>query len=202
MKNIVKSFVYAHLLGLVLTGSAFGETPEGAAPDFQVLDIEPYYAGSAPRQDQAGAATATVSHPPEHERAAAISNGGAYGVIAPLYLYADPLSLIRLVNGDLTPTTFNITVVGVPSGNNLGTAQIVVPGAATLQRSISEIVTAANATPGPSDLTYSFYIQSAGQLAGYQHIIFSNSSGFLENVSVCKYNLNQSFSAASYAEGV
>jgi hypothetical protein len=203
MKAIFRTGTSAALLGIALTTSSIGLGAQVEDAVLATLDVEKYFAGSAPSPVE-GQRTVQTAQSVEivREKPAAISNGGSYGIIAPLYRYADPLSLIRLVNGGLTPTTFSITVVGVPSGNNLGTAQIFVPGAASLQKSISEILTAANATPGVSDTTYSFYIQSAAQLAGYQHIIFSNSSGFLENVSVCKYNLNQSFSATAYAEGV
>ena len=203
MKTIFRTGMSAALLGFALTTSSIGLCAQVEDAVLPTLDVEKYFAGGAPSPVE-GQRTVQSAQSVEivREKPAAISNGGSYGIIAPLYLYADPLSLIRLVNGGLTPTTFSITVVGVPTGNNLGTAQIVVPGAASLQKSISEILTAANATPGERDTTYSFYILSAAQLAGYQHIIWSPSSGFLENVSVCKYNLNQSFSAIAYAEGV
>jgi hypothetical protein len=125
------------------------------------------------------------------ERPAAIK-GEEYAVIAPLYLTADPLSLLRLYNGGVATATFEISVVGSPSGNNYGTASFQIPPRASTQYSVSQIITAAGATSiSPSDSTYSFYLRSAEKSAGYQHILFSNSTGFFENLSLCKYSLNE-----------
>jgi len=178
----------------VVAGFARAENP------LPTIDAAQYLVGQAPA---AAEGYARPSSAPEVERPAAIANGSSYGIIAPLYLFSDPLTLIRLFNGGTASATFNISIVGTPSGTSYGVASIVVPAGAALQRSISNILTAASvANTIPGDTTYSFYIQSAGPATGYQHIIFSNSSGFLENVSVCKAPFNQVFAAVANARGV
>lgn len=187
-------------LGLMLTVFAVASGIALADDTTTTIDAAQYLVGQAPASAEGDALPSSA---PQVERPAAIANGSSYGIIAPLYLHSDPITLIRLFNGGTVSAAFNISVVGTPSGSNYGTASIVVPAGGALQQSVSNILTAANITSTlPGDTTYSFYIQSAGLATGYQHIIFSNSTGFFENVSVCKVPFNQVFSSVANAHGV
>jgi hypothetical protein len=125
------------------------------------------------------------------EKASAL-NGTLYAVIAPTYTGVTQ-SYIRLMNASLTgATTFSVTVVGTPSGRNMGTANISVPKSASPQYALTDIITLANAgslTNG--DTGYALYIQNPDSAAGFQHVAYNNNNFFFENASVCKYLLNE-----------
>lgn len=122
---------------------------------------------------------------------------GSYAVVAPIWTGTDGenLSYIRLANGKgiVTPAataTFNITVVGTPSGNVYGTTSIQVPAAASPQYSITDILSAAGAGPLINgDLGYQLYIASDATMnnTAFQHVIFNGKRGFFENVSACQW---------------
>jgi hypothetical protein len=133
----------------------------------------------------------TQAKPAEHERTQSL-DGRLYAVIAPLYVTPPFLSYIRLVNAGDTPAAFTIAVLGSGTSTTYGTAIYLVPTAATLQLSMAQILVAANAvTRNEADGQFSFYIQSAAPLAGYQHITFSETTRFFQNASVCKYKLQE-----------
>ena len=126
------------------------------------------------------------------ERASAGLDGARYAVVAPTYAGSDGnTSYLRLANGQgaggtiSKPTTFNITVVGSPSGNTYGVARIEVAALASPQFSLQDILTRAGAGGlADGDTAYAFYIQDADRVA-YQHVIYNGANGFFENVSIC-----------------
>lgn len=117
-------------------------------------------------------------------------NGSLYAIVAPTFS-GTTSSFIRLFNGGSATATFSVSVLGSPSGNTYGTANISVPVRAAPQYSLTDIRTLANAgalTGG--DTNYSLYIQSTEPTAGYQHVTFNSTNNFFENVSSCRYLLN------------
>ena len=174
-----------------------------AGDDVPVYKIpDEYLVGRAPegmqgRDHAAAIAAAAASTAREKsasgDRASAI-NGTLYAVVAPTFNNPNgALSYIRLFNGQSTASTFSITVVGSPSGRTMGTASISVARSASPQRSLTQIITLANAgalTGG--DTGYSLYIQNAQPATGFQHVVFNAANGFFENYSVCKSLLDQS----------
>ena len=119
-------------------------------------------------------------------------NGVLYAVVAPLYVAPPFLSYIRLINAGETTAAFTIAVVGSGTATAYGTATYLVPTAATLQLSMSQILVAANAVNrNDADAQFSFYIQSPAPLAGYQHITLNEDARYFGNASVCKYTLQE-----------
>jgi hypothetical protein len=152
---------------------------DGAVP---VMDSEKFLLSQFPP---------AASGASNREREQAV-NGNLYAVIAPLYVTPPFLSYIRLVNAGGTTATFTITVVGSGTATAYGTASYEVPTGATRQLSMSEILVAASAVNRNSaDEQFSFYIQSAQPLAGYQHVTLNETARYFENASVCKYSLQE-----------
>lgn len=134
---------------------------------------------------------AAPANPADRERTQEL-DGRTYAVIAPLYVTPPFLSYIRLVNAGDTTAAFTITVIGAGTATDYGTAVYLVPTAATRQFSMSQILVAANAvTRAPADSQFSFYIQSAAPLGGYQHVTFNETARYFQNASVCKYTLQE-----------
>jgi|GEM_PF-6534715 len=125
------------------------------------------------------------------EKATAL-NGSQYAIIAPTFNGAGGnTSFIRLFNGGTAASNFIVTVLGSPSGNSYGTAQISIPAKASIQYAVSEILTRANAaTLAGGDTSYSLYVQNNDQTAGYQHVLYNELNGFFENLTNCKTALN------------
>lgn len=160
---------------------ASGGAAAGAEPAALLLS-EQFEVGGPP-------APREKSH--ERERSQAV-NGALYAVIAPLYVAPPFLSYIRLVNAGDTTAAFTITVVGSGSATAYGTATYLVPTAATMQLSMAQILTAAGAVArNDVDGQFSFYIQSAAPLAGYQHVTLNEAARYFDNASVCRYTLQE-----------
>lgn len=154
----------------------------------QVMDSAPFLSSQFPP---------AVNGSPDHERAQAV-NGNLYAVVAPLYVTPPFLSYLRLFNGGGTTATFTITVVGSGTATAYGSAQYAVPTAATIQLSMSQILVAANAVNrNEADAQFSFYIQSAEPLAGYQHVTLNETGRYFGNASVCRYTIQDVVREAS-----
>lgn len=138
------------------------------AEEIPTMDIEQYRIGAAPAGSglnrPARSATETQSSA-ARERSSAI-NGTLYSVIAPTYNGATQ-SFIRLFNGAQQASVFSVTVVGSPSGNTYGTANISVPRSASQQLSLGQILSLAGAgalTGG--DTSYALYVQNPDTSVG------------------------------------
>lgn len=126
-------------------------------------------------------------------------NGSLYAVVAPLYVGEGGFySYLRLFNGGASTAAFSVTVVGSATSNAYGTATLQVPSRASIQYSMSQILVAANAVNrDPSDVQFSFYIQSTEQLAGYQHVTHSPGATFFQNASVCRWTIQDAVAAVA-----
>ena len=161
----------------------------------------PTYAGDVPMIDMTaesliGIAPPSVAGPSLSsgsasgiEKAQAI-NGTPYAVITPTF--DEPsglLSFFRLANLSATTTNrFTVTIVGSPSAQVYGTANIDVPASASLQYSLNELRTLALAgTLTNGDTSFAIYLQTTNALTAYQHIAYNTVNGAFENVSQCSY---------------
>lgn len=153
------------------------------------LDSDQFLIGQAP---------ASVMEGVDRERPQAV-NGSLYAVVAPLYLGLnnDPISYLRLFNGGGSTATFTVKVVGSPTGRDYGTATFEIPTAATRQLALFEVLQGAGASIEAPDTNFSFYIQSAEPLAGYQHVTHKPSVSYFENAAVCKATIQDVILAAS-----
>lgn len=128
--------------------------------------------------------------------AAAAVDGKVQAAVAPVFHGADGnLSFIRFINTSSTgPSTFTVTVVGTPSGTQLGTATFSAPAHSSPQHAMNAILSQANVSGLPAgDTGYSLYIRNPNNESGFQHVIFNNTSRFFENLSLCQF-----FSGARY----
>lgn len=117
-------------------------------------------------------------------------DGSLYGVIGPTFS-GTLNSYIRLFNGGGAASTFNITLVGSPSGRTYGTAAISIPKNASPQYSLASIVSLANAAAlNGGDKSYSMYIKNSEIASGFQHVTYDSFTGFFENVNACRYTFN------------
>jgi hypothetical protein len=191
------SHVFTSVLSMLVlaTGSAVASDP--------AVSIEQYRVGTGPGVGIERPATFPAPSASGVEKPAAL-NGTLYAVIAPAYHNPSSTeSYIRLFNGGSTTSTFSVTVVGSPSGQNYGTANIQVPRSASPQYSLTQIRTLANAGGlRPGDDRFSLYIQNPEPTAGYQHVIYNAQTTFFENASVCANLLNQAIAAAGFNTAV
>lgn len=176
-----------HTLAVVIA-VGMSATAHAASEDVPVMDTDKFFFTQAP---------ASVFGTSERERPQAV-NGALYAVVAPLYVTPPFLSYLRLFNGGGTTATFTVTVVGSGTATAYGTATYNVPTAATLQLSMSTVLIAANAVNRhEDDAQFSFYIQSAAPLAGYQHVTLNEDAHYFENAAVCKWTIQEVISKAS-----
>lgn len=118
-------------------------------------------------------------------------------VIAPTFDGGDGnTSFIRLVNIASTAQTTTVRVIGSPSGDLYGTADISVPGRASPQYSYSDLLGEVGVSGVTGDDTgLSFYLSSSNILSGFQHVIFNGDNQFFENMSVCRFDGTTNYSA-------
>ena len=138
-------------------------------------------------------AAATALNSPargEPERAQAL-DGTLYTVVAPTYTGTGggPLTFMRFYNANTAAaSTFAVTVLGSPSGQTYGSASYLVAANASLQIDLTKILADAGAAAlSGGDTSYSLYLKNADDLAMFQHVTYSNVSGFFENLSLCQY---------------
>lgn len=138
------------------------------------------------------AAMAALGHSAlaQTERAQAI-DGTGYTNVAPVYLGTNgsPLSYMRFYNANTTgSSTFAVTVLGSPSGQVYGTTSYPVAAGASLQVDLTKILTDAKASAlSGGDTSYSLYLKNPDDFAMFQHVTYSNTSGFFENLTLCQY---------------
>jgi hypothetical protein len=136
------------------------------------------------------AAMCAISSPAraEFERAQAV-DGNLFTIIAPTYNTAGNLSFIRFFNiNAAAASTFAITVVGSPSGQSYGTTTVNAPANASIQLSLTDILTRANAGAlNGGDTNYSIYMRNPDTFSAWQHVIFNTNNRFFENATICQF---------------
>ncbi len=131
--------------------------------------------------------------------ASAAVNGTSWAVLAPTFT-GTTMSYIRLFNGSLTgSSTFTVMMIGSPSGRTYGSGNVSIPKSASIQYplltsagspSIQSITKSADLNGG--DTAFTVYVQSPDITSGYQHVTYNSGNTFFENVSTCRYTLNDS----------
>ena len=179
------------------------------APTLAAADVDNVVSVTLPDQYKRGGApagmvgltpqppTAQKSAPSEGFSRSAAGIPRRYTVVTPLYIRGETTSYMRFFNGQTTPVTTNITVVGAQSGTVLGTANVTVPVYAAPQYTIFQILQAAGVSnPPPSpDSDVVLYLDDPQNLGnnGFQHVIYNNANGFFENASMCTYLNNERY---------
>ena len=121
------------------------------------------------------------------ERTAALAGSG-YTVLGRTFLgEGGNLSYLRFLNLSGSSATIRATLIGSPSGRNYGTADIVTPNNASRQLSITEVMRGAgvSALIAPDD-RLAVYLQSSSDPVAIQHVLYSDGTGFFENLSSCQ----------------
>ena len=124
---------------------------------------------------------------PVLEKAAAISGAG-YTVLGRMFMGADGnVSFLRFLNLSGASAKTTATLVGSPSGRVYGTADITIANRASRQISITDLMTLAGATAlTGSDDRLSVYLRANGSPVAVQHVLFSITTGFFENMTTCQ----------------
>ena len=123
----------------------------------------------------------------EIEKAAAFSGYG-YTVIGRVFLGDDGnLSYLRFLNLSGSTSTVNATLIGSPSGRNYGTVNVGIQNHASRQIPITQFLSDAGvpALISPDD-RLGVYLRSDGAPVAVQHVLFSQATGFFENMSTCQ----------------
>ena len=132
-----------------------------------------------------------------------VVDGTQYTVVAPILRgESNNYSYIRLGNGGLFPATFNVTVVGSPSGESYGTAEYEVAPWASPQYSIDNILDEIGVSElRAGDSQISLYLQSPhqGNLPVFQHVVWNSMTGFFENASRCTFRGDVNYSQVNRA---
>ena len=158
------------------------------------------YAGdqtvSVPDQYMLGTYSTAPAASSSVETAQSVS-GENYTVIAPIFTGSDGnLSYLRFINQGPGSTVTTITIVGWPTGTNYGTVSVNVPGHASPQYSIQEVLQAKNISgPAGGDQGFSLYLQNPDVNAGFAHVIYNSTNTFFENVSMCTYTANTNYAS-------
>ena len=120
-------------------------------------------------------------------------DGSFYAEIFPLFNGdGGNSSFIRLGTTSATSSTFDLTVLGEPSGTLYGYGQITVPPYSSPQESMSTILTATG-TPALSgnDTSYALYLDNQDPNSYYQHVIFNGGNQFFEDMTICPMGASQ-----------
>jgi len=118
-----------------------------------------------------------------------VVDGNLFTIIAPTYNSARNLSYIRFFNTNPdAASTFSITVVGSPSGQSYGTTTVAAPKNASIQLSLTDILSRANAAAlNSGDTNYSIYMRNPDTFSAWQHVLFNDQNRFFENVTICQF---------------
>ena len=145
-------------------------------------------------------ATPAASHAADIEKAQAIDGTSGYGVV---YGAVDNVnrtsSAIRFYNGSLSAATFEMTIVNVSTGAQVGNTKSFTMTANESQiYFISTLLGSqfVNATVTTGQV-YAVYIKSSERLAGYQHILYNGNTDLFENPTVCTTPYNQTSLASN-----
>jgi hypothetical protein len=132
------------------------------------------------------------------ERASALDGTGSL-VSMPLFentaTHGGNLSFLRFRNDSDTATIFTVRIVGSPSGVdylNGNSYSITVPPHAAPQRALTDIQTAVGTsimTRG-GDSYANALITADRSGASVQHVMYNNTTGYFENLTVCKDGVN------------
>lgn len=134
-----------------------------------------------------GAIESTPPAAPSIERPAALSGYG-YTVIGRVFLdEAGNVSYLRLLNLSGSTATVSVTLIGSPSGRNYGTTQISIANHAARQIPVTELLSAVGLLgPISPDTRIGLYTRSDSAPVTVQHVLYSQSTGFFENMSTCQ----------------
>lgn len=121
------------------------------------------------------------------EKAQAVSGFGST-VIGKVFLGdGGNTSYLRFFNQSGNPATVSATLVGSPSGRDYGTTQINIANHASRQVPIIDLMTAIGLTgPVSPDDRLSVFLRSDAAPVTLQHVLYSQSTGFFENMSTCQ----------------
>ena len=119
-----------------------------------------------------------------------------FKVIAPTWAgVGGTESYIRVFNADTTARSVTFTVMGDFTGNTYGSATYTIPPMAAPQKSLTQILQAANTGPiQAGDSGYSLQISSIEKVF-FQHVIWNGLSGLFENVSACTATAGADYTA-------
>jgi len=169
------------------------------------LEIPAAFGSSRPLPEEYRVAVppAVFESPPSTKERGQAFNGTTYDVIAPIFTGSDGnTSFIRLANVNAVAATFQIVIVGSPSGTVYGTATYAVPSMGTPQYGYSEVLQRAGVTSlAPQDTGLSFYLRSSHFFTGYPHVVFNLTSRFFENMTRCKFVSNVDYSGMNQLLG-
>ena len=127
------------------------------------------------------------ARPAESERASAFSGYG-YTVIARVFLGdGGNLSYLRFLNLSGSTSSVTATIVGSPSGRNYGSVNVGIPNHASRQIPITQFMSdvGISGLTSPDD-RLGVYLRSDGSPVAVQHVLYSEGSGFFENMSTCQ----------------
>ena len=124
---------------------------------------------------------------PQIEKPQSVSGFGST-VIGRLFLGdGGNTSYLRFFNQSGNTATISATMVGSPSGRDYGTTQISIANHASRQIPITDLMTAVGLTaPVSPDDRLSVYLRSDAAPVTLQHVLYSQSTGFFENMSTCQ----------------
>ncbi len=124
--------------------------------------------------------------------------GSDYTVIGRVFLdEAGNVSYVRFLNLSGDAATVSATIIGSPSGRNYGTTQINIANHASRQIPVTQLLSDVGLTgPISPDTRLALYLRSDATPVTVQHVLYSQSAGFLENMSACQ---NSSVSDANTA---
>ena len=130
-----------------------------------------------------GAADST----PQLEKAQALSGYG-YTVIGRVFLGdGGNTSYLRFLNQSGNTATVSATLIGSPSGRNYGTTQISIANHASRQVSINDMMSDLGLLgPSSPDDRLGVYLRSDAAPVTVQHVLYSQSTGFFENMTTCQ----------------
>jgi hypothetical protein len=125
---------------------------------------------------------------PELEKAQATASGYGSTVIGRIFLGdGGNLSYLRFLNLSGNTATVSATLVGSPSGNTYGTTQISISNHASKQIAVTDLLSAIGLLgPSGSDDRIGVYLKSDAAPVAVQHVLYSQNTGFFENMTTCQ----------------
>jgi hypothetical protein len=165
-----------------------------AAAEQTITMPDAYLIGKAPAkaaQTSSGLEKAQASTCGDTDPNQACLDGAFYAEVFPIFNgEGGNISFLRL--GTVNASTFHVTVLGYPSGDLYGQADIAVPAHASPQYAFSSAggspnilgLTNAGALAN-NDTGYSVYLTNPDTTSFYQHVIFNGGNSFFEDMTIC-----------------
>jgi hypothetical protein len=89
-------------------------------------------------------------------------------------------------NSSISGTT-SVRMIGDQTGRDYGSALVSSPPYSSPQLSVKDLMDSIGETVDAADTSMTFYLQNNQILTGVQHVYYSSSSDFFENMSVCSF---------------